>query len=523
MQSAGITLSTIGIGNDADVSLLQQLADQGSGRYYEGSDPFQVPQILVKETLEVARTAIVEEPFRPGVVGSSPIMDGIDPRSLPVSRGYVSLTPKPASLVVLGTRQGDPLLAEWQYGLGQVVAWTSDGDNRWSADWVEWPEFSRFWSQAVKRTVPARVDQNLQTTVSVEGERARVTVESLGDDRSFRNFLRTTATLVAPSGAQRDLRLDQVGPGRYEAVAPLGPAGAYLLQVVQRGPANPGTDPNAGPVLASQSTGFVTTASTEYWQLRPNRQLLESLAGATGGKELRAPSEAFLHNLKAPGAGRELWPWLTAAAVLLFLVDVAVRRLRISTAALQRAWAVVRARLALERARPAIAGRGRLLGADGRLLRGGSSPSGEGQGEGGLARGSDRGGTAGGRLARAGATSGAAGAASGSTGRIGAATNRGGLAGADAAAPAARLLAAKERRATAPAAAASTLAARVAANRAERPTVAARPAASARSVTPSARPATSTTSPQAGAAPANRAATASRLLAAKQRARDTKS
>src|SRR5579884_1892221 len=87
MKRDNITLSTIGIGNDADVNLLQQLADMGGGRYYDGSDPFQVPQIVVKETLEVARTAIVEEPFRPSVVGTSPMMDGIQPDQLPALRG----------------------------------------------------------------------------------------------------------------------------------------------------------------------------------------------------------------------------------------------------------------------------------------------------------------------------------------------------------------------------------------------------------------------------------------------------
>ena len=346
MKAANITLSTIGIGNDADMNLLQNLADIGSGRFYDGTDPFSVPQVVVKETLEVARTAIVEEPFRPSVVGSSPMVDGIDPASLPALRGYMALSAKPASLVVMGTNQGDPLLAEWQYGLGEVVAWTSDAMNRWSSDWIEWPEFSRFWSQVVKRTVPARVDQNLQTTVQVEGDQAHVSVEALGDDHSFRNFLKTDATLLGPNGQRTDLSLAQVGPGRYETTAPAADPGAYLIQVVQH-------DPNAGDkVVAQQATGFVTSNSTEYWQLKPNRPLLEGLARSTGGHELAAPADAFAHDLQAPGAGRELWPPLTVLAILLFLADVAVRRLRISFAAVQPALERVRARLRPPRFQP---------------------------------------------------------------------------------------------------------------------------------------------------------------------------
>ena len=351
MRAANITLSTIGVGNDADVNLLQQLADLGAGRFYEGSDPFQVPQILVKETLEIARTAIVEEPFRPAIVGSSPILDGFEANQLPTLRGYIAVTPKPASLVVLGSRQGDAVLAEWQYGLGQVVAWTSDAETRWSADWVAWPEFSRFWSQVVKRTVPARVEQNVQTTVQVEGGRARIAVDAIGDDRTFRNGLETSATLLSPDGAQAELRLEQSGPGRYETSMPIGAPGAYLLNVVQR-------PPGGGAPLAQQASGFVGGQSAEYWQLRPNQPLLQGIARATGGRELREPAEAFAHNLQAPGAGRKLWPPLLVLSVLLFLVDVAVRRLRISFAAVERFALAARARLLPARAtslRPAAA------------------------------------------------------------------------------------------------------------------------------------------------------------------------
>src|SRR5439155_14671695 len=158
-------------------------------------------------------------------------------------------------------------------------------------------------------------------TVNVEGDRARVTVDAQGDDHALRNFLKTSATMLAPDGTKGDLRLDQVGPGRYEATAPVGQSGAYMLQVVQR-------DPNDDHVVAQQSTGFVTSSSTEYWQLTPNKALLAGIAKATGGRELTQPGDAFAHDLQAPGPGRELWPTLTLLAAVLFLADVGVRRLR---------------------------------------------------------------------------------------------------------------------------------------------------------------------------------------------------
>jgi len=117
-----VTLSTVGIASDADTNLLQELAQLGHGRYYDGNDPFDLPQLLVKETQQVQRAAIVEEDFTPLPIASNPATEGIDVRQAPQLRGYVATTAKPQSTVLLASRQLDPVLSEWQYGLGRVMA-----------------------------------------------------------------------------------------------------------------------------------------------------------------------------------------------------------------------------------------------------------------------------------------------------------------------------------------------------------------------------------------------------------------
>jgi hypothetical protein len=57
---------------------------------------------------------------------------------LPQLQGYVATTPKPAAQVVLISNLGGPVLTVWQYGLGRVVAWTSDALGLWTADWLRW-------------------------------------------------------------------------------------------------------------------------------------------------------------------------------------------------------------------------------------------------------------------------------------------------------------------------------------------------------------------------------------------------
>jgi Ca-activated chloride channel family protein len=359
MLQQGITLSTIAVGSDADFALMQRLANLGKGRYFEGNDPFEVPQMIVKDTQEVARAAIVEEPFRPQQIGTSPILDGIDVSQMPPLLGYVSTTPKPTSQVLLISNQIDPVLSEWQYGLGHVVAWTSDVKNRWAQDMLNWPEFSRFWSQVVKRTIPVPVDRNLQVQITPEGSTARVTVDSVSDDKSYQNFLKTSATVVDPSNAQSQVSLTQVAPGRYETSIPIGSEGAYFLNILQ-------ADAN-GAIVAGRPAGFVIPYSQEYRDLRANPDLLGQLAGLTDGRVVDDPKSVFERERRVDGQPRELWPWLMALAVLLFVFDVAARRLRLGWMDAERAWAYVldnwlgRARLA---AAPAAA---RLLAAKGRI------------------------------------------------------------------------------------------------------------------------------------------------------------
>ena len=340
MRDAQITLSTIGIGNDADTALLQELAQLGNGRYYDGNDPFDLPRLVVKETQQVQRAAIVEEDFKPVRISSSPALDGIDINNMPPLRGYVATTPKPQSSILLVSRQIDPILSEWQYGLGRVIAWTSDVKNRWSSRWIEWPQFGQFWAQVVKRTTRPPEDPNRQVTVKIDGNRANITLDAQtgveSTDRHYLNFLPTTATVIDPAGGQHDMPLPQVAPGRYAASYPVQDDGIYSLQITQT---------ETDGTVANSSGGFVVPYSPEYRAGGTDENFLDALAKRTGGRLIRDPEQAFVHDLPAVGAPRPLWPYLLALAALLFVADVGVRRVRITGPEIRAAYYAVRRRL----------------------------------------------------------------------------------------------------------------------------------------------------------------------------------
>src|SRR4029078_7361803 len=65
MKDANITMSTIGIGSDADTNLLQELAQLGNGRYYDGNDPFDLPRLVVTQTQQVPHADHLEDDFKP--------------------------------------------------------------------------------------------------------------------------------------------------------------------------------------------------------------------------------------------------------------------------------------------------------------------------------------------------------------------------------------------------------------------------------------------------------------------------
>jgi hypothetical protein len=341
MEAAQVSVSTVGIGSDADTGLLQELAQLMHGRYYDGNDPFDLPQLLVKETQQVQRAAIVEEDFTPLVVSSDPATQGIDLKNAPRLKGYVATTPKPQSTVLLASRELDPILSQWQYGLGRVMAWTSDATNVWSSNWLEWPDFARFWAQVVQRVDRPPEDPNRQVSVSVDGNQARITLDAQTGaeqtDRQYLNFQPSQAVMVDPNGAQSSVPLPQVAPGRYQATVPVQSDGVYTLTATQ-------TDPTTSD-QAVVSSGFVVPYSPEYGLTGTDQNLLQTVARRTGGGLITDPGDAFAHTLPSVGAPRPLWPFLLPLVAMLLVADVGVRRVRLSGPEIRAGYAAIRRKL----------------------------------------------------------------------------------------------------------------------------------------------------------------------------------
>ena len=322
MRQDKIGLSTVALGSDADTDLMPRLARLAQGRYYLTEKIRELPRIITQEAALAKRAALVEGLIQPQFVTSSPILRGIAPNQLPPLTGHIATTARDTAEVILNSDEGAPLLAQWRYGLGRVVAWTSDQGARWTGGWSSWDQNTRFWEQMVRWAMGPPVNRDFRVDVTRTGTEARVVVEDIQDGR-FSDLQPLTLTVSAPGGGASQAALRQVAPGQYEASVTAETPGAYEVDVAEpSAPRNPGR---------AETNGFVVPSVAETTSFVPNDRALRRIASETGGTVL--DHAGLFEGTRSSTASRwdPIWSWLAILGLVAFVVDVAVRRLRPAT------------------------------------------------------------------------------------------------------------------------------------------------------------------------------------------------
>lgn len=321
-RSQNITLSTIAIGTDADIDLLQVLARWGAGRYYFAAEPNDIPRLTLLESEIVRTEPQVEGDFRAEQTAPHPMLRDFAPAQIPGLKGYVATTLKPGADLVLRSPDGDPVLAVWQYGLGRAAAWTPGAEAPWAADWSNWPEYGRFWAQLIRYTLPEPDSGPLQVRVVRDGDGVRIVADSIAPGGRPLDLADTQATIVLPDGSSRLITLRQTAPGRYEQALILPTNGPYAIEVRQQ----------KGSEVRAAQAGYVQRYSDEYLppaDPQTGARLMNDISAITGGSALRggpitAPGSAVRSPERLPDT--ELWPWLIGLAALLWPLEIAIRR-----------------------------------------------------------------------------------------------------------------------------------------------------------------------------------------------------
>ena len=315
VRDGGFELSVIAIGADADRRFLEELATGTGGRAYFPDDLRQLPVLAAREAARASGGGIVEEPFAVRAAEHA-ITVGLDRAGLPTMAGYVVSAARPGAETVLLSHLDDPILAAWRFGLGRVAVYTADLRSPWSAGLRRWTGFSPLWLQTAQWLARPATDRALRASIVERSDGAHLVVE--GDTPSGDPLARATvrAAVRGPDGNEQELTLASTGRGRYEAALATPAPGPYVASIDARVP------DGSGDMRAFR--GFYWSAQRERRATGADMATLTQIALSTGGRLLGPADDPF--SGPRPRAFQEIWTLLAAAALLLFLVDVAVRR-----------------------------------------------------------------------------------------------------------------------------------------------------------------------------------------------------
>ena len=317
MRAARVTVSTVGVGDDADQGFLSALARAGQGRFHFTDNPADIPDIFTRETLMATRALLVDQEFYPAVASDSPLLRGLS--ATPPIDGYIAVTPKERAEVVLVSPDGDPLLSAWQYGAGRAVAWTSDVGGRWTNAWAGAPVTATLWGNILSWLLPSQTQGPLSVTVdSSPGGTSTITADlTQAAPGDWLNVHPTRARVIGPDGASRDVDLSPAGPGRYQARMATPDSGAYVAEVSQ--------DLQDGTAVSGEA-GWVAPYPAEFREVGADRAFLEQVAAAGGGEVLDDARRASRPTDHPTAARWSAWPLLVVLAALLWPLEIATRR-----------------------------------------------------------------------------------------------------------------------------------------------------------------------------------------------------
>ena len=310
MAEQGITVTTVAVGEGADTAGMRKLAELGKGRMYYAGPFDSLPKIFTKETMRISASYVRNETFTPAVTDEAMT----DFEGFPVLNGYLVTVEKPLASVSLCSDRQDPLLAWWQYGAGKVACWTSDVSGGWTGSFLRWEEAPAFFGGILSYVLPRRESAG---QAEIGDGALRFTAEA--DSGLLSRASAAEARILRPDGTSQTVSLRQTGARTFEGAADTDLAGAYAVQVSVRD--------RLGNELLSADCGAVNGWSREYDLRTRDEGILETLSTQTGGSVVETPADLLNFPDTAARKRRDLTWILALLCALLFLFDVAQRRL----------------------------------------------------------------------------------------------------------------------------------------------------------------------------------------------------
>jgi len=301
--SKNTTLSTVAIGQDADRALLEDLAQIGTGRFYDVMDESTIPAILSRETVMISRTYIEDNPFYPTISGDA-AWTSLFTEGVPQFNAYIATTAKQTATVVVESTKDDPVVAEWMYGLGRTIAYTSDSTGAWSGDFARFNQWGNFWNTALSRLLPSYSEVPFDIRKSEDGS------YTVSDPSGQSSFLEIVA--VNEAGEEIDSISEPIAPGKSRVSFDANP-GLIFLRI-------------SNEQNSMYQAGISIPYSDEYKIQPPNKGVLQDISNRTGGEMLTSPQQAMRDIKYESAESKSIQKWLILIAMLLFFIDITLRR-----------------------------------------------------------------------------------------------------------------------------------------------------------------------------------------------------
>lgn len=327
LARAGVKVSTIGIGHQVNNSILKQIADRCSGKFYHSAEFDRIPKIFEEEIIRVIGPPYVEDEFIPQLKVLDGTLDDLSGATFQKLGGYIGTTLKKGAVGEVFSHKNDIIYAHWQCGLGKSAVFTSTaGYGDWSGDWGKWKHLSPFWGGVVKSILRTRTS-NYEINIKTTGSNSDIFIDAVDSTGKYINGARLTLWVVNPGSSRATpLPVKQIALGQYHVSFTMEQQGFYNLSLSK--------ETETGRREEVATTVIAMPFSPEYFFQKSSISSMSNLAKATGGSLL---SSLDKFDLKEDFKNRqimdvrfyELWEWLLLLAFLLYVLEVTLRRLNV--------------------------------------------------------------------------------------------------------------------------------------------------------------------------------------------------
>ncbi len=333
IEAAGVTVSSVAIGQDADKKLMMFLAEEGNGRYYEATAESNLPRIFAREILMASDTYIKNREFTPAITKEHEMINEVANEGLPILYGYISTKQKPLANVLLSSDLSEPILAEWRYGLGKTIAFTTDVENKWTARFASFENYPMLWKNMITHVITENdnLKDSLQMIQTADGVTLRYETEE------YTNETKIEGVYTNEKGESHAITLHATAPGEFETEVELKEIGIYSLSVRKE---------EKGQAVNSKNTAVARQFSKEY-RFDEDNSSFDRFVQEMGAVKITQGNDIFNIPVTKASTDIMLTNGFLIASILLFFLDILQRRVGVRILYyVNKVWDQVRIKLA---------------------------------------------------------------------------------------------------------------------------------------------------------------------------------